>query len=321
MAWIKRNPLLAAVLGLLLLAISAGGWFWWDAAAQAKKARAALAQKTQERDWLARQSPALSVENADALAADVAALEKNLTELRTALAGKDDTVAATPVPAKAIDVFFDIAAFVERTRALAARAQVVIKPDERFGFASHANEGPEADLIPAVFRQRLLAQLLIESLIESRPRALLSVQRERPLSAAARAARNQPVDPSGTAGAASTATASASGGQAADFFELEPTLSVRVPGRVESDAFRVEFTGQTPSLRALLNSLATARVPVVVRSVTVEPLRNEALPPIGDAEEKPAANSPVPLVTQNFSKFAVVVEFIVLVAAPQPVAP
>lgn len=313
MAWIKRNPLLAAVFGLLLLAISAGGWFWWDAAAQAKKARAALAQKTQERDWLARQSPALSVENADALAADVAALEKNLTELRTALAGKDDTVAATPVPAKAIDVFFDIAAFVERTRALAARAQVVIKPDERFGFASHANEGPEADLIPAVFRQRLLAQLLIESLIESRPRALLSVQRERPLSAAARAARNQPVDPSGTAGA--------SGGQAADFFELEPTLSVRVPGRVESDAFRVEFTGQTPSLRALLNSLATARVPVVVRSVTVEPLRNEALPPIGDAEEKPAANAPVPLVTQNFSKFAVVVEFIVLVAAPQPVAP
>lgn len=320
MSWFKRNPLLTVVVPVLGLVLVAEGWLWWDGAAQAKKAVAALKQKTQERDWLASQSPALNEENSQAMAADVAATQKKIAALRAVLGGKDATRRTTPAPGKAIDVYFDIAAFGERTRALAGRAQVVVNPDERFGFASHTNEGPEADLIPAVFQQRLLAQHLVEALIEARPRALLSVQRERPITVAARMARNVPADPSalapaaGDARSASSAT-SQSGGQPADFFELDPTLSVRVPGKVESDAFRVEFTGQTPSLRAFLNTLAEFRVPVVVRSVEVEPLRGEL--PVSGASEAPAANAPVPLVTRNFSKFSVVVEFPALVSATE----
>jgi hypothetical protein len=186
----------------------------------------------------------------------------------------------------------------------------MIKPDERFGFAAHSNEGPEAELVPAVFRQRLAAQFLVEALLEAHPRTLVGVQRERPLTAAQRAQRNQPAQ-----AGAPVPSAAAGGSAAADFFEFDSLNSLRVPGRVESEAFRFEFTGQTPALRAFLNSIATLPLPVIVRRVEVEPLAVET------AASAPAAGAPVPLVTQNLSKFAVVVECVELLPAPERSTP
>ena len=282
----------------------------------AARALAHLAQKHRERDGLARQSPALSGENSQAIAEDLAAAGQVLTAFRAALAGRDARLLAEPPPAKSIDVFFGLAAFVEKTRALAAHMQVVIPPDERFGFASHANQGPEGDLVPAVFRQRILVQYLVESLIESHPRALLSVQRERPLTAAQRTARNQPPQP----GAPFVPPAQATGGVPADFFVLDPQLSVRQPGRIDSEAFRLEFTGQTSALRSFLNTLATYRLPLIVRSVEVQPIASEQQQ--GDTAGTPVVNgAAVPLVPQNLSRFAVVVESLALLNAPEQSAP
>jgi hypothetical protein len=306
MNWFKRNPVLGTVVVVLVLILVAEGWLLNRERVTALRAIAALEQKKQDRDWLARQSPALSEENSAAIAKDLATATQVLTDLRTVLQGRDARLLAAPPPAKSIDVFFDIAAFVEKTRALAVRSQVAIRPDERFGFASHANEGPETELVPAVYRQRILSQYLVEALIEAHPRALLSVQREHPLTAAQHAARNQPPQPGAPAPAPAAAP---TGGQPADFFEFDPQLSVRSAGRVDGEAFRLEFTGQTPALRSFLNTLATFKLPLVVRSVDVQPVASDQ--PQADAAETPVVTgAPVPLVTQNLSKFAVVVEFV-----------
>jgi hypothetical protein len=84
---------------------------------------------------------------------------------------------------------------------------------------------------------------------------------------------------------------------------------------VESEVFRLEFSGQTPALRAFLGSLATLPLPVVVRRVEVEPLADEA------ATAAVAPDAPVPLVPQNLSKFAVVVECVELLPASGGIAP
>ena len=308
MNWLKRNPLLGVVLLGCVVALAVEVWLLQRERQQAARAVAALEQKKQERDWLARQSPALSEESGHAIARDLAQAQNVLAALRSALQGKDGGILAATPPAKSIDAYFDLAAFVEKTRAFAARAQVSIKPDERFGFASHANEGPEVELVPAVFRQRLAGQYLVETLLESHPRALLAVQREHPLTAAQWAQRNQPSPLGGSTGAALAST----GGHPGDFFDFDGQTSLRVPGRVESDAFRLEFTGQTPALRAFLNSLATFDLPVIVRSVEVEPMSAE----VPSAAALPSV-APVPLVTQNLSKFSVVVELIELLAAAE----
>lgn len=308
----KGNFLLGSVLLLCGLALAAEGWLWREARQQAARTLAGLELKKQERDWLARQSPALSAANEQAVAQDLTQAAKVLAGLRAALQGRDTKTPAGPPPTKPIDAYFDIAAFVEKTRTLAARAQVTIKPDERFGFAAHANEGPETELMPAVYRQRLVAQYLVETLLESHPRALLSVQRERPLTAAQRAQRNQPGPTRGSAGVAPAS----GGGLAADYFAFDAQSSLRLPGRIESEAFRFEFTGQTPALRTFLNGLASGPMPAIVRRVEVERLTAEA-----SASATLVTGAPVPLVAQNLSKFAVVVECVELLSAPETSTP
>jgi hypothetical protein len=300
---------LGGVLLVCGLALLAEAWLWRDARRQADRALAGLELKKQERDSLARQTPALSAANEQAIVQDLSQAAKVLAGLRTALQPRDEKSPANPPLTEPLDAFFSITSFVEKTRTLAARAQVLLRPEERFGFSAHANEGPEKELVPAVIRQLRHAQYLVEALLEARPQALLAVQRERPLTATQRSQRNQSGAPVGSA-------AATGGGPTPDFFELAAQSSLRVPGRVESEAFRFEFTGQTPALRAFLNTLAAGPLPVIVRKVEVERL------PMESAAGGPLpAGAPVPLVAQNLSKFAVVVECVELLPAPERSSP
>lgn len=283
-----RPHLLLIVALLSTAAIGAEVWFLQRAGVRAGRALAALEQAKQERDWLARQSPAPSEGNETALAAELVAARARLAFLQDGLRPRPPEPLAGVVPARPMDAFFELANLVEQARAQAISTRVTLRPDERFGFAAYANEGPAAELLAPVHRQQLAVQSLLEPLFESRPLALLGVRREPPSGA-------------GQAGRAG----------AEDFFRLDPELSLRAAGLVETEALRLEFTGQTSTLRAFLNGLAALRHPVVVRSVEVEPL-----PPAGGARPVPAADAPVPVVRQSLSKFAVTVEFVLLAAAP-----
>ncbi len=283
--------LLTSVVTLGLVLGVAGGWLLQHSRRVATQAVAALEQKKQERDRLVRQSPALSPGNEAAITADLAATERVLAEMQQVLQGKEAGLLAAPAPGQSIDAFFALADFIGQLRVRAAQAQVGLKPDERFGFATHTHEGPAVGQLATVHRQRLGAQYLVETLLESHPRALLAVRRERPL-------------------------ADGPSGSAEDFFELARPLSLREPGQVEGEAFRLEFTGQTAALRNFLNSLASFRQPVVVRSVEVEPLA-VAAPSVASV----TPGLPVPLVKPGLSKFTVVVEFALLAINPVNTAP
>ncbi len=310
-AALKRHPLFALVLVASAAAIMVEGWLLWRATDDVRRARITLTQRQQELDWLAAQSPALSEGNTVALADDVAAAEKNIAALRTALAGRQRGREAEEAPTRPIDAYFALASTVDKLRALAARQQVVVRPDEQFGFASHANEGPEPDTLARVHLQRLLIEHLVTTLLEARPRALLGVQRERPVPDAQRQVRLAPEG--AAAGAESPAR---TGGVPADFFAPEDQLRLRRTGLIDTEAFRLEFTGQTQTLRAFLNELASFQRPLIVRSVEVEPAPVELT---GASEARTDPDAPVPVVRDNFSKFAVVLEFVeVLSTDPTP---
>jgi hypothetical protein len=289
----RLKPSLSVALVLAFLAGLGGAiWSLQRARQQAGRAVANLQQKIAEREWLAKQSPALNAENEQAIAAELVQAGRTLADLRDSLKGRDADWLDAPPPARPLDAFFDIASFVEKTRAATAQAKVGFVPDEHFGFAAYANEGPPPELVPAVFRQRLLVQRLVETLIEARPLALLGLRRE-PVAAAQSVAKNV----------------------AGDFFTFDRALSLRQPGQLDTMAFRLEFSGQTSTLRNFLNSLAAFPQPFVVRSVEVEPL------PAAGPAPAPVVGAAVPLVRQNLSKFAVVVEFVLLNPAPAPAAP
>lgn len=247
----------------------------------AHRAETALALKLQERAWLADQTPAPGVENEEAIAAALAEAHRAFAAAAMALRPGEASPGEEPAPAQTLDAYFSIARLVERQRAAARAAQVALRPDERFGFAAFAHEGPATEALAQVHRQMTVGATLVAHLIEAHPIALLAVRRE---------------------AVEQGATASRQG---EDYFTLDPALSLRQPGAVETVAFRVEFSGQTGTLRDFLTALARQPQPFLVRSVEVEPLPGHAGEEAHGTEEARAA---APLVRQHAAKFAVVVE-------------
>lgn len=294
---------LPVVVAGCVLGAGALGWLAGRERAALQQAERALRAKAAERDLAAAQSPQPSATTVERIEAELEDVRRATAALEAALAGP-----APEAPGRPVDAYFELAAFVERNRALAAAARTAISESGRFGFASHQTEGPAEEVLPAVARQASALRHLLEALFESSPQALVAVQRERPLTAAQLAARR--------AGPGRLTPAPVAGEAAPqDFFVLEPALSLFIPGHVDTTAFRLEFVGHTASLRAFLNSLAAFKLPLVVRSVEVEPLAAAGRADAA-ASDRTAGDVLLPVVSPNVSKFAVVVELVELVRRP-----
>ena len=305
MSWVRKLPAFAATLlclGLLVLAEAAS---LTERMAAAREARKRLAEAGREWRELTNFRPAPTAENVALIAADLDGVTRDLAALRAKLTLSDSTAARfaiTPEPSQRPEAFFALAAFVEAMRARAQQAGVALQPEERFGFSAYAHEAPDSSRLPAVHRERVMLQYLLEALMDAQPHQLLSVQRERPREVSGQNSRAAP-------GGLPEGKPASSG--ASDFFEPDSRLSVRTPGCIETTAFRLAFTGSTAVLRAFLNKLAEFEMPVVVRSVEVAPadqLRGSTLVQPG----------PAPLVAPLGSRFTVTVEFFELT---RPAAP
>jgi len=287
-------PMIVPITSICLVVVAGEGWLLHRARLHASGERTALWQKKQERDSLVHQSPALSTENESAIMADLVAARRKLAEWRSVLQGADPGRPNTPLPTRPIDAFFELTELIGQLRSSAGQALVEIRPDEHFGFAMYANEGPAPDQIAAVHRQSGAIKCLMEVLLASHPQALLAVRRERPVAKVVQDRQSR----------------------ADDFFEIDHALSVRQTGLIESDAFQLEFTGPTGALRAFLSGLAFSHLPFVVRGVEVEPLREKNF--AQTTAQVPASGASRSLVKPGISKFGVTLELARL--APSPTA-
>lgn len=353
MNWYRKNPIFATALTLCGLLIAGEGWLIYDRYAASRDAAKKYKQKEAELMAMRDLVPVPTRPVAAAIEADLARAQRALTTMQAELKGKGpaaERLASAKPPAARTEAYFDLATFVEKTREMARKHDVDLRGDaSRFGFALYANEGPKEDRIPAVFHQRQIVQYVVEALIDARPRSIFSVQRERALTkaekdaiaaaqaAAASGAPPPEPPPEGTGPAGEP--------DSPDLFTIDPRVTARAPGYIDTTPIRLVFTGQTGVLRAFLNKLASFELPVLVREVEVDrataeesvvtaPAATEegALPDSGGAapaasvvltsKPKPAAVTAVapkatvstPIVAKPLSKFTVIVEYLDLVA-------
>ncbi len=233
---IKRHPYFSAWV-LCCVVLVAGGFGWLHRLRKsAHRELASVAQKSQQRDHLLQQA-----RSAEPVLAEPVVISRDV-----AIA----PITPKPTPQKPLEGFIAIAGAREEWRRLAASQQVALLPEELFGFATHAHEGPRENQLAAVHAQLGLTQQVLEKLFAARPDKLLAVRREH-----VRVNEREGVPE-----------------VAADFFELEARLDLRVAGVIEGQAMQVEFIGQTQALQSFLNALATAAEPLLVRSVEGEPM-------------------------------------------------
>lgn len=350
MSFFRKNPVFTASLSLCALVVVGEGALIYERYAASQAAAKRYEQRKVELQAMAELAPPPKRDVAAAIEADLAKAQGALASMQSELKGRGpaaERIRAAKVPTARTDAYFDLATFVEKTREAAAAADVEVRSEAaRFGFGAYANEGPVQDHIEPVFRQRLIAQYLLDSLIEAKPRAIFAVKRERTLSKADREARAA----AAANGEAPPPDASADAGEdSPDYFAIDPRVTARVPGFVDTTPFRFVFTGQTSALRTFLNRLAAFELPVLVREVEVEVATPEeaaaqtakegegdapaaapapasvvltTTPAAKAAAAKTAArvSAAVPIVSKPLSKFTVTVEFVELVTPAAPAA-
>ncbi|MEZ5278204.1 MAG: Amuc_1100 family pilus-like protein [Opitutaceae bacterium] len=261
--------------------------------------------------------------NARLVAADLEQNSKVLVQMLDTLnvSGSGDLLLFQGVPPSRTDAYFNLATFVERTRQLAATAGVAIDPEERFGFEAYANEGPDADFIEAVFKQRRIAEVILEALFSAKPERLTEVLRDDWERAPDEPGGVRPITRPGANKVVRT-------------FVIDSQVTARVPKVVQTYAFRVSFIGQTGALRSFMNQMASSDLPIVVRSVEVmsqaapkdrrtRARRDDPMARIANqasALDLPALQAArVPIVDQNLSSFSVTLEFLeIRITPPKP---
>lgn len=188
-------------------------------------------------------------------------------------------------------------------------APIQVPADFAFGFERYLKTTQISDdpaVVPQLDKQRQVLSYILNQLMAADPAGIQAVERE----------------------ILGDVDAKATG------FQINPAISARVPGAIETLAFRVTFTGYTPALRKFLNNLAQFDLPIVVRSVDADrPATNtEAASAkkskasnIDDifsvfggssstetAEAAPKANQ-TPVISETESSFTVTLEFIEII--------
>ncbi|MES2693927.1 MAG: Amuc_1100 family pilus-like protein [Verrucomicrobiota bacterium] len=353
----RKSPVFVGALTLCGVLALGEMYLIYERWSATRAAEAKLRQRESDLGAMASLIPPPSRAVATAIEADLARAQRALESMQGELKGRGpaaEKLRAAKVPPARTDAYFDLATYVEKMRELARKNDVGIQAEAaRFGFASYATEGPEAERIEPVFRQRLIVQYLLESLLEAKPTVLLGVKREPTLTKAERTARDEALAAAAANAAAGqvadpSATPEVSLPEGPDYFQISPQASVRKPGFIDTEAFRFVFSGPTAALRTFLNRLAAFELPLLVREVEVVPATNEET--IGEqapVEEAPAAsaadgspsvvlraskapakaptkaartNTSTPIVAKPISKFTVTVEYVLLVPPVTPPA-
>lgn len=123
-------------------------------------------------------------------------------------------------------------------------AEIVVPADFAFGFEKYLSETNVWDdpvLVPQLDKQRQVLSYILNQLIAADPAGIQAIERE----------------------------VLEETGKDAKGFRINSAASARVPGAIDTFAFRVTFTGYTPALRKFLNNLAQFDLPIVVRGVEV----------------------------------------------------
>lgn len=180
-------------------------------------------------------------------------VEEQLGRWRESIAGDFPAGGEAEEPKDRSGAFFALDGFRARMRARAVESGIGLRQSEQFGFAAYAHEGPEERLIGVVHRQRQVVEFLLTALFREPPVELRSVQRERP--------GQVRVD---------EMSAAAKVGASEDFFAIDPRISAKVSGLLDSTAVRLVFVGRTATLRTFLAGIGGYGVPLIVRSVEVE---------------------------------------------------
>jgi hypothetical protein len=310
MGFIKKNLIFTIIMAVCILAFAAGLYFAFAESGKIDQKKQKITSAESQLKSMRFADPAPTPENVEASAENVAELKAGLKKIREDL----ERGARITTSADGIGVMAGIQQFISIYQRKAAThtnkdgepVEIIVPDDFAFGFEQYLDEATMLDddeLIPVLDKQRQILSYLLNKLYEAEPESIVSVERE--------------VLEQKAEGLLSSAKS----------FTIHPAITAKVPGAINTLAFRLAFTGYTDSLRRLLNDLAKFDLPIVVRSVEVDrpsgistsakvPANNDLDAFFGvfdggsNSEVEAPEEAQKPVISENISTFTVVLEFI-----------
>lgn len=313
MDFVKRYPILTAILVFCILAFAGEMFFlrtFSRSVAIAERDRSTAKQRAQG---------SLGEQMAIAPTPDnLAAAQQNANDLKAVLDTVKSTLQDTPdkitdAPGSGPELLVDIQSYASDLQAKAKDKNVVLPdPDYTFGMAMYVGRGvsaPPADKITAVYTQMKVLQYILNHLMDdaklpNQPMKLVSVLREDVTA----------VKRTGFVAAATAQTDD----EKTEIFSIDPAVTARVPGFIDTLAFQIKFISYTESLRLLLQDLKNFELPLVVRSIEVEPATDDRAGATPNTGKKNVSDAAKPVIAENLSQFTLVIEYIQLPTPPAP---
>ena len=309
MGFIKKNLIFTIIITVCILAFSSGVYLAFAELGKIDQKKQKIIAAESQLKTMRFADPAPTLENVEASAENVAELKAELRKIREDLGRGARITTSTD----GIAVMAGIQQFISRYQRKSVThtgkdgepVEIIVPDNFAFGFEQYLNEATMLDdkeLIPVLDKQRQILSYLLDRLYEAEPESIVSVERE--------ALELKGEDSASTKG-----------------FGIHSAITARVPGAINTLAFRLAFTGYTDSLRRLLNDLAKFDLPIVVRSIEVDrpsgisttakvPANNNLdtlfsiLDGGSNSEVKAPDEAQKPVISENISTFTVVLEFI-----------
>lgn len=245
---------LAAVAGVVLSALEIGQFAANEAKLKTKDATAAA--------LLDREPVALTEDNVKLAQEVLAKFTEAEAAHRAQLAGSPAAQFEADFKGEPGELGSEIKEFVERWRAkLKAEGLPVIapKPDEfAFGFSRYYQTGVNPQkALSGVYRQTRIVDFLLKTLVDSKLKEnvrLLSVERE-------------PIELPGVS----------VGSFNKDETPAAHDASLRRPGLIQAETFRLRFTARTEVIRRFVNAVTDSGRPLSVRGIEIVPATREQL--------------------------------------------
>ena len=356
MQYFKKFPLFFVLMAVLLAAFVAG--VVYDAVCYGKVATAQKRLNNAKADYEDAWAVDPTQKAIDAASANIKALENHLAALEKSLTRARGDI-FTAAPSESYQLVESLRGVVQDLKRTASKSDIAVKKGMDFGFKRYVEPNAEPPLnaaVAPVWKQacvlKYISGKLFASKTEQSPMAILNVQREiLPAELSAKKAAPQRRMTARERRAAARLSAMKGADSSSETFTIDPNITARKAGSLDTLAYRFTFAGHTDILRRFLNQLKDFDAMLVVRSIDVVPADesvNEVLnaSPEDDetagldaifgtnnnnsdsssSEAAPAENSQAdqakqeelekiktPVVTGNLSKFSVVIEYVEVV--------
>ena len=312
MEFVRKHPILSTTFGISLLGFFTSLIFLLLLHSDYIASNDALKKIRRSYNTLANVYPSPTIENLTLSEKNTEYLKNILLKKKNALIAENN-IFSNNIKINGIELLANIQGFLQDFEeastyqdSFGVEKKIRLPENEAFGFAKFAGSNtatPPDRNAPRLNLQLSILRYILSQLYAAQPISLVAIEREAVIELGS---DKESLAPKTTRSLRKKLTRNSKKSQKSqDIFLVDPAITAKVPGSIETMGFKIVFTGYTSSLREFLVRIANFEIPLVIREIFVKPslIENEGKDKAGSNSSKASlAENPFNQLFNDFKK-------------------